>query len=202
MQTSTLPPTAVKLRDLVRPYLLRRTKDAVAPELPAKTMLVRAVDLSGAQRELYESIRVAAHADVRMHIKSRGLAGSTIAILDAPSEVLTSDTDLPSPPSDRERDLYLRLIGQHLFGDVEYFPQADKFTLAPLIERGRAALRCDDVSGLEGVLLTEFHRYWGGNFKAIEIRKATDIFGALDDRHHLRLLLVHPRTRVLVPRRL
>ena len=84
-----------------------------------------------------------------------------------------------------ERDLYLRLIGLHLFGDPEYFPRADKFTLAPLIDRGRAALQCDDVPGLEGVLLTEFHRYWGGNFKSIEIRKATDIFGALDDRHHL-----------------
>ncbi|MGN6108493.1 MAG: DEAD/DEAH box helicase [Kofleriaceae bacterium] len=71
------------LRDRVRPFIMRRTKDSVAPELPAKTMLVRAVELSGEQRELYESIRVAAHADVRQHIKSRGLAGSTIAILDA-----------------------------------------------------------------------------------------------------------------------
>jgi len=40
------------LRDRVRPYILRRTKDAVAPELPAKTQLVRSVDLSGPQREL------------------------------------------------------------------------------------------------------------------------------------------------------
>ena len=71
------------LRERVKPYILRRTKDAVAPELPAKTQLVRAVELSGEQRELYESIRVAAHADVRAHIKQRGLAGSTIAILDA-----------------------------------------------------------------------------------------------------------------------
>ena len=71
------------LRERVRPYILRRTKDAVAPELPAKTHLVRAVSLTGLQRELYESIRVAAHADVRKEIKSRGLAGSTIAILDA-----------------------------------------------------------------------------------------------------------------------
>ncbi|HEY5937958.1 MAG TPA: DEAD/DEAH box helicase, partial [Kofleriaceae bacterium] len=71
------------LRDRVRPFILRRTKDAVAPELPAKTQLVRAVELSGTQRELYESIRVAAHADVRQHIRQRGLAGSTIAILDA-----------------------------------------------------------------------------------------------------------------------
>ena len=71
------------LRDRVRPFILRRTKDAVAPELPAKTMLVRAFELTGAQRELYESIRVAAHGEVRQHIRQRGLAGATIAILDA-----------------------------------------------------------------------------------------------------------------------
>ena len=71
------------LRDRVRPFILRRTKTLVAPELPAKTLLVRAVELSGAQRELYESIRVAAHADVRNHIRQRGFAGSQIAILDA-----------------------------------------------------------------------------------------------------------------------
>jgi SNF2 family DNA or RNA helicase len=71
------------LRDRVRPFILRRTKDAVAPELPAKTQLVRAVELTGAQRELYESIRVAAHGQVRQHIRQRGFAASQIAILDA-----------------------------------------------------------------------------------------------------------------------
>jgi superfamily II DNA or RNA helicase len=71
------------LRDRVRPFILRRTKDAVAPELPAKTQLLRAIELTGEQRELYESIRVAAHADVRRQIRARGLGGSTIAILDA-----------------------------------------------------------------------------------------------------------------------
>jgi SNF2 family DNA or RNA helicase len=71
------------LRDRVKPFILRRTKDAVATELPPKTQLVRAVELTGAQRELYESIRVAAHGEVRQHIRKRGLAGATIAILDA-----------------------------------------------------------------------------------------------------------------------
>lgn len=71
------------LRERVRPFILRRTKDLVAPELPAKTLLVNAVELTGAQRELYESIRVSAHNDVRQHIKARGMAGSTIQILDA-----------------------------------------------------------------------------------------------------------------------
>ena len=71
------------LRERVRPFILRRTKDAVAKDLPPKTLLINTVELTGAQRELYESIRVAAHADVRAQIKQRGLAGSTIAILDA-----------------------------------------------------------------------------------------------------------------------
>ncbi|MCA9676439.1 MAG: DEAD/DEAH box helicase [Kofleriaceae bacterium] len=71
------------LRERVRPYMLRRTKDAVAKDLPPKTEIVRAVDLGGDQRDLYESIRVAAHAEVRSHIRARGIGGSTIAILDA-----------------------------------------------------------------------------------------------------------------------
>src|SRR5205823_2268636 len=71
------------LRERVRPFILRRTKQSVAPELPPKTQLVRAVELTGAQRELYESIRIAAHADVRRVIKERGLARSTIQVLDA-----------------------------------------------------------------------------------------------------------------------
>jgi len=71
------------LRERVRPYILRRTKDAVVRELPPKTEIVRAVELDGAQRELYEGIRVAAHGEVRAHIRSRGIGGSQIAILDA-----------------------------------------------------------------------------------------------------------------------
>ncbi|MBP8807387.1 MAG: DEAD/DEAH box helicase [Kofleriaceae bacterium] len=71
------------LRSRVRPYLLRRTKESVAKELPPKTEIVRAVDLSGAQRELYEGLRMAAHADVRAQIRERGIGGSQIAILDA-----------------------------------------------------------------------------------------------------------------------
>ena len=71
------------LRDRVRPCILRRTKDAVAPELPPKTELVRAIELTGAQRELYESIRVAAHTEVRAQIRHRGLGGAQIAILDS-----------------------------------------------------------------------------------------------------------------------
>jgi superfamily II DNA or RNA helicase len=71
------------LRGKVRPLILRRTKEAVATELPPKTDMVRPVELAGAQRDLYESIRVAAHAEVRRAIRKKGFSGSAIAILDA-----------------------------------------------------------------------------------------------------------------------
>ncbi|HEX4451471.1 MAG TPA: DEAD/DEAH box helicase [Kofleriaceae bacterium] len=93
------------LRERVKPFILRRTKDAVAPELPAKTQLVRSIELDGAQRELYESIRVAAHADVRSHIKQRGLAGSTIAILDALLKLRQVCCDPRLVSSDAARDV-------------------------------------------------------------------------------------------------
>ncbi|MEJ7727630.1 MAG: DEAD/DEAH box helicase [Polyangiaceae bacterium] len=71
------------LRERVQPYVLRRLKETVATELPPKTVLVRPVELSGDQRDLYESIRIAAHGDVRKAIREKGFSGSAIAVLDA-----------------------------------------------------------------------------------------------------------------------
>ena len=71
------------LRDRVRPFILRRLKDDVAGELPPKTEIVRVVELSGDQRDLYESIRVSAHATVRKAVRKKGIAASTIDILGA-----------------------------------------------------------------------------------------------------------------------
>ncbi len=71
------------LREQVGPYILRRTKEEVARDLPPKTEIVRPIELGGAQRDLYESLRMAGHAEVRKVIASKGLGGSTITILDA-----------------------------------------------------------------------------------------------------------------------
>lgn len=53
------------LTALVQPYLLRRTKDEVAPELPPRTDIVSFVTLSAAERTLYETERQAAVASVK-----------------------------------------------------------------------------------------------------------------------------------------
>ena len=72
-----------RLAQRVRPFLLRRTKEDVATELPAKTEIVEQVEMEDGQRALYEAIRLAMHARVRAAIAERGLARSGIVILDA-----------------------------------------------------------------------------------------------------------------------
>jgi superfamily II DNA or RNA helicase len=67
----------------VTPFMLRRTKDQVAKELPAKTEIQRSVELTGAQRDLYETLRIAMHERVQREIAAKGLARSHIVILDA-----------------------------------------------------------------------------------------------------------------------
>ncbi len=71
------------LRQRMRPFLLRRTKLEVARDLPPKSEMVQYVALSGAQRDLYETIRVALDARVREEIGKIGLKRSQIVLLDA-----------------------------------------------------------------------------------------------------------------------
>ncbi len=71
------------LRRRIRPFLLRRTKDKVAKELPPKTEMVRTVELSSAQRDLYETVRLAMDSKVRREIEKKGVARSQIVILEA-----------------------------------------------------------------------------------------------------------------------
>lgn len=71
------------LRKRIAPFLLRRTKEKVAPELPPKTEIIKTVSLAGGQRDLYEALRLALHDKVRLAIAKRGLTASRIIILDA-----------------------------------------------------------------------------------------------------------------------
>ncbi|KVR74217.1 DEAD/DEAH box helicase [Burkholderia ubonensis] len=67
----------------IRPFMLRRRKDEVATELPPKTTIVRTVELEGAQRDLYETVRAAMQQKVRDAIAVNGLARSHLIVLDA-----------------------------------------------------------------------------------------------------------------------
>ena len=71
------------LAQRVRPFILRRRKDEVASELPPRTETVKLVQLQGQQRDLYESVRLAADEQVRRVLKRKGFSGGQITILDA-----------------------------------------------------------------------------------------------------------------------
>lgn len=71
------------LAERVRPFLLRRTKDLVLAELPPLTEIVRWVDIEGAQRDLYESLRAVFDKKLREVLREKGIGQSQIMILDA-----------------------------------------------------------------------------------------------------------------------
>ncbi|GHF67947.1 MULTISPECIES: DEAD/DEAH box helicase [Deinococcus] len=77
----------------VRPFILRREKRDVARELPPKTEIPVRVTLDGDQRDLYETVRVTMESRVRQELQARGLARSTIAILDALLKLRQAVTD-------------------------------------------------------------------------------------------------------------
>lgn len=81
-----------------------------------------------------------------------------------------------------EKSLYRKKFGFYLFGDEDFFPGVGKYTLEPLRKRGPKALVCEDVEGLDWVILRELRWVWPGAHFEIETRRATDLFAAIEAR--------------------
>lgn len=69
-----------RLRERIRPFVLRRRKADVAPELPPRTDLVLHVALRREERELYEAVRAATVPEVMRQLAS---GGGVMAALEA-----------------------------------------------------------------------------------------------------------------------
>lgn len=67
----------------IAPFVLRRTKEDVLPELPPKTELIRYADLGREQRDVYEAVRLGAESEVRSAIERQGLARTQIGVFEA-----------------------------------------------------------------------------------------------------------------------
>ena len=101
-------PRAQALAQRLAPFLLRRTKDAVARDLPPKTEIVETLAFEDRQRDFYDGIRLASHRRIQEVVRQQGLARSQITILDAllklrqaccdPRllDVASGNTDIPS----------------------------------------------------------------------------------------------------------
>ena len=71
------------LNKRVKPFMIRRTKDKVAHELPDKSEIIKYTQFSNKQTALYESIRVTMDKKVREAVSKKGIGSSHIMILDA-----------------------------------------------------------------------------------------------------------------------
>jgi len=73
-----------RLRRRIRPYVLRRLKQQVEPELPLLTEMLIRCDMDEAQRRVYEAVRIAAHRDVMTLLAEGGSQrGRSIQVLEA-----------------------------------------------------------------------------------------------------------------------
>ncbi len=73
----------LNLNSRIAPLILRRTKEAVATELPPKTEILHKIPLLPAQVDIYETVRAAMDSRIRDAIATKGLAKSQIIVLDA-----------------------------------------------------------------------------------------------------------------------
>ena len=73
---------AERLRNRVRPFILRRTKREVAPELPPRTETILYCVLNESERTLYDSVLLATRRDVVAQLATgRGIIGALEALL-------------------------------------------------------------------------------------------------------------------------
>ncbi len=67
----------------IRPFILRRTKAQVLPDLPDKTEQVLFCSLRPPQREIYDKVRASYQASLLKQVEAKGVGGSAIQVLEA-----------------------------------------------------------------------------------------------------------------------
>jgi superfamily II DNA or RNA helicase len=115
---------AATLRSRLEPFVLRRTKDEVAPELPERIEVELECDLTPLQRRLYAGVAEAARRDVFARIDADGIERSTVHVLAAltrlrqicahPGLVFAEHRD--DPEASGKLDAFLETVDEVLAG--------------------------------------------------------------------------------------
>ena len=85
----------LKLQKLIRPFVLRRTKEEVASDLPALTEQIRICEMAEEQREIYETEKSAVRNSILKNIETNGMKKSALVVLQG----LTKLRQLANHPS-------------------------------------------------------------------------------------------------------
>jgi superfamily II DNA or RNA helicase len=76
--TTGNPSVAARLRGKIRPFVLRRMKREVLPELPPRTDQVLHVELDERERAVYDAVRVATKKDLAEQLQKGGSGGGNV----------------------------------------------------------------------------------------------------------------------------
>ncbi len=116
ISTDRESPLAAELRAVVRPFLLRRTKDDVLDDLPQKTEVDRVVVLKPADKRMYDALAHTLRASVARDIEKRGHTGLSLSVFTALTRLrqMACDPRLidASVPAERsaKREAFLELV--------------------------------------------------------------------------------------------
>ena len=83
IERDKIPGASEKLQKLIHPFILRRTKEEVAKDLPALTEETIVVEMSGEQSEFYETEKSAVRNILMNNLNEVGLQKSTFVVLQA-----------------------------------------------------------------------------------------------------------------------
>ena len=137
-----------QLQRRTAPFLLRRSKQLVAAELPAKTEILRQANFDPRQARLYESVRLSMEKKVRDAIAAKGLAKSHIVVLDALLKLRQICCDPRLLPGNTKA---ARGVASAKFNLL--------FELLPeLLEEGRRVLLFSQFTSMLGLIEQELHQ--------------------------------------------
>lgn len=168
---------ATRLRSRLRPFLRRRLKRDVAPELPSRTDLVIRCELSESERALYDTIRAATMDAV---VKQLGTGANPLAALEAllrlrqaachpallPDQAATSSSKL---------DALLDALEQALVDGHKALVFSQWTSLLDLVQQrldaeGRSYVRLDGSSRDRGQLVETFQSPDGPELMLISLK--------------------------------
>ena len=134
----------IMLNQRIKPFILRRTKELIAKELPKKTTIIQSLKIDGKQAELYESVRLTMDSRLKEIIAAKGLQRSQIEILDALLKLrqVCNHPQLLSLPSAKS---------VHQSAKLEFLME----TLPEMVEEGRKVLIFSQFTSMLALIETE-----------------------------------------------
>ncbi|MCF3109288.1 DEAD/DEAH box helicase [Niabella sp. CC-SYL272] len=105
------------LQKLIAPFVLRRTKEQVAPDLPEKTEITLWCEMDDAQRALYDNIKEQIRSSLFLDIEKKGMAKAKLDVLQGIlklRQVCNAPQLLPEAAGDKDASVKMERLFEEL----------------------------------------------------------------------------------------